>query len=144
MIRYFRCFGIGRRRRRRGAAVVEFAVILPLLLLLLFGIIEFGWVFMIRQTLTNAAREGVRVAVLQTSSAADVQGRVREVMNPTGYTENVDWFMTASPITDEIQWVRVRMPIDKVMITGGYVMKGGYDLTGVSSMRKEGGAAAGS
>ena len=35
-------------RRRRGVAVVELAVVLPLLLALVFGIIEFGWVFMIR------------------------------------------------------------------------------------------------
>ena len=34
--------------KRRGAAVVEMAVVTPLLLTLLFGVIEFGWVFMVK------------------------------------------------------------------------------------------------
>ena len=40
--------------RSRAAAIVEFAVVLPLLLTILFGIIEYGWVFMVRQTLQTA------------------------------------------------------------------------------------------
>ena len=60
-----RVSGRKRVRKARGAAVVEFAVVLPLLLTILFGIIEYGWVFMVRQTLQTAAREGARVAVLQ-------------------------------------------------------------------------------
>ena len=70
----------------RAAAVVEFAVVLPLLLTILFGIIEYGWVFMVRQTLQAAAREGARLAVLQTSVQpyTEVISRVNEVMGPTG------------------------------------------------------------
>ena len=123
---------------RRGTAIVEFAVVLPLLLVLLFGIIDFGWVFMIRQTLTNAAREGCRIAVLKTASDADVLVRVRSVMEPTGYVEDVDWFVTTSPITDEVQWVKITMPVDRASLTGGFILHGGYDLSGSSSMRKEG------
>lgn len=124
--------------RRPATAIVEFAVVLPLLLVLLFGIIDFGWVFMIRQTMTNAAREGCRVAVLKTSTEDDVLDRVRVVMNATGYTENVDWFATTSAVGDEVQWVRISMPLERVAITGGFVLKGGYDLSALSSMRKEG------
>lgn len=126
------------RDRKRGAAIVEFAVVLPLLLILLFGIIEFGWVFMVRQTLTNAAREGVRVAVLQTATETDVMNRVRSVMEPIGYVEDVDWFATSSAMDDEVQWVTVTMPIDKVALTGGFILHGGYDLGGTSTMRKAG------
>jgi Flp pilus assembly protein TadG len=45
----------------RGAAAVEFAILLPLLLLLVLGTIEFGRAYNAQITLTNAARDGVRV-----------------------------------------------------------------------------------
>jgi Flp pilus assembly protein TadG len=51
-------------RDDRGAAAVEFALVLPLLLLILFGIIEFGRAWSVKQTLTDAAREGARIAVV--------------------------------------------------------------------------------
>ena len=49
-----------RGQRDRGAAAVEFALVLPLLLLLVLGIFEFGRVFNIQISLSNAAREGAR------------------------------------------------------------------------------------
>lgn len=48
----------------RGAAAVEFALLLPLLLLLVFGIIDFGRALNAQITLTQAAREGARLAAL--------------------------------------------------------------------------------
>ncbi len=53
-----------RRARDRGAAAVEFAIVLPLLLLLVFGIIDFGRLLNAQITLTQAAREGARLAAL--------------------------------------------------------------------------------
>lgn len=55
--------------RDRGAAAVEFALILPILIALLFGIVEFGLAFNTHISLTQAAREGVRVAALDTGDA---------------------------------------------------------------------------
>jgi Flp pilus assembly protein TadG len=45
-------------------AMVEMVIILPLLLMVLFAIAEFGLAFTKWQTLTNAAREGARDAVM--------------------------------------------------------------------------------
>ena len=57
--------GPGRRASRdRGAAAVEFALLLPLLLFLVFGIIDFGRALNAQITLTQAAREGARLAAL--------------------------------------------------------------------------------
>jgi Flp pilus assembly protein TadG len=47
---------------------VELALALPLLLLILVGIFEFARAYSIKQTLVNAAREGARTAVVQSSS----------------------------------------------------------------------------
>jgi len=44
--------------------MVEMVIVLPVLLILLFATIEFGIVLMRWQTLSNAAREGARTAVL--------------------------------------------------------------------------------
>lgn len=56
--------------RDRGAAAVEFALVLPILLLLVLGILEFGRAYHVQTTLSNAARDGVRVMALQDSAAA--------------------------------------------------------------------------
>ena len=52
----------------RGAAVVEFALLLPLLLFLIFGLIDFGRALNAQITLTQAAREGARMAALGESN----------------------------------------------------------------------------
>jgi Flp pilus assembly protein TadG len=53
-----------RAARDRGAAAVEFALLLPLLALLVFGIVDFGRALNAQITLTQAAREGARMAAL--------------------------------------------------------------------------------
>jgi Flp pilus assembly protein TadG len=59
-----------------GAEFVEFALAFPLLLLVVLGIMEFGLMFQQYEVITNAAREGARIAVLPNYTAADVQNRV--------------------------------------------------------------------
>jgi Flp pilus assembly protein TadG len=54
----------GRNARDRGSVAVEFALVLPLLLLIVFGIIDFGRALNAQITLTEAAREGARLAAL--------------------------------------------------------------------------------
>ncbi|ADX73892.1 TadE-like protein [Pseudarthrobacter phenanthrenivorans Sphe3] len=53
----------------RGAAAVEFAILLPVLLLLVLGTIEFGRAYNAQITLTNAARDGVRVMAINNDPA---------------------------------------------------------------------------
>jgi Flp pilus assembly protein TadG len=48
---------------------VEFALLLPMLLLLVFGLIDFGRALNAQITLTQAAREGARLAALGQSNA---------------------------------------------------------------------------
>jgi len=45
--------------------VVEFALVAPLLLLMVLGIAEFGRAYHVQTTLSQAAREGVRVMAIQ-------------------------------------------------------------------------------
>lgn len=66
------------RRDDRGAALLEMAFTLPLLLLISIGILEFGRAFQTWQILTNAAREGARVAVLPGVDDSMVTARVQQ------------------------------------------------------------------
>ena len=52
---------------QKGQTLVEMAIILPLLLFLILGIFEFGRAMYLKNTLNNAARAGVRTAVVQTT-----------------------------------------------------------------------------
>jgi len=52
------------RKREQGQALVEMALILPLFLLLLFGVIEMGRVGYAYIAVSNAVREGGRVATI--------------------------------------------------------------------------------
>ena len=124
---------------RKGAAVVELAVVLPLLLTLVFGIIEFGWVFMVRETLVNASREGCRVAVLQGSSQQDILNTVADSMagaSLTGYSVQI----TSSTPSNPTEKVKVLIPYGSVSLLGGYFFGGSTDfnLTATTVMRKEG------
>lgn len=52
------------RNTELGQSLVEFSLVLPLLLLLLFAIVDFGRAFYAWNTLSNASREGARVAAV--------------------------------------------------------------------------------
>jgi len=65
------------RNWERGAAMVEFALLLPLFLLIIGGIVDGGRAFFRQIELTNAAREGVRVAVMSEPTPAEIQLRAQ-------------------------------------------------------------------
>ena len=77
-----------RIKSERGAALLEAAITLPMLLLVAVGIFEFGRAYQTWQILTNAAREGARMAVL---TDADEQPRraARPGIHGGGTTERI-------------------------------------------------------
>jgi Flp pilus assembly protein TadG len=70
-----------RFRNQRGAALLETAVTLPMIMLVAVGIFEFGRAYQTWQVLTNAAREGARIAVLPDYTDAQVTSTVRTYMS---------------------------------------------------------------
>jgi Flp pilus assembly protein TadG len=52
------------RRNRAGQALVEFALVIPIFLLLFVGLFDLGRAVFAYNTLTNAAREGARLAIV--------------------------------------------------------------------------------
>lgn len=86
-------------KNQRGAAAVELGLVMPILVLLLFGIIEFARAWNARQTLTDAAREGARVAVVSNGivPAAVLQDSVRTIVKRSVGRAGMD--STASKLT---------------------------------------------
>jgi Flp pilus assembly protein TadG len=67
------------RSTDKGGVAVEFALLTPLLLVFLFGVFEFGLMMYDKVMITDASREGARLAVTYRnpkSSYSDVKTRV--------------------------------------------------------------------
>ena len=58
------------RARTRGQALVEMAFILPLFLLIFVALFDLGRAVFVYNTLTNAAREGARLAIVNQDTAS--------------------------------------------------------------------------
>ena len=71
---------VKRLRNERGAALLETAITLPLVLLVTVSIFEFGRAYQTWQVLTNAAREGARIAVIAGTTDTQVTDAVRTYM----------------------------------------------------------------
>lgn len=137
--------------KRRGIAAVEFAVSATLLIPLLLGIIEFSRLGMATQLITNAAREGCRVAVIPNNTAADVQNRMTAVMIATGITIPSPTVVNSDPGTAGVflmpsNWdtapgdtpitVTVRVPFPQVSWTTPFFLQSS-SLTGTATLNSE-------
>jgi len=69
-----------RMKGEKGAALLEAAITVPIILLISVGIFEFGRAYQTWQVLTNAAREGARMAVITGTTDAAITTRVRNYM----------------------------------------------------------------
>jgi Flp pilus assembly protein TadG len=109
---------VGRRSRiRSGKALVEFAFVAPLFFLLIVGMIEFGRTIMVMQVMTNAAREGARLAAVGASAETDVVNSVNTYL--TNGSVNTAGLITGYPkLTDENN-----NPINFSTVTAGTKMK---------------------
>ena len=74
-----------RLRSARGAELIEFALVLPVLLCILGGILDMGLAFNNYVAVTNAAREGARVAAIPGWVEDDVKNRVNPVPGSDKY-----------------------------------------------------------
>ncbi len=63
---------------------MEFAIVAPIFFLFVLGFIELGRGYMVQHLMTNAARQGCRVAVIEGKSSTDVSNAVYTVLNGEG------------------------------------------------------------
>jgi Flp pilus assembly protein TadG len=144
---------VGRAVSERGQALLETAMVLPIILLISVGIFEFGRVYQTVQVLTNAAREGARVAVLADSTPEDVRARVSaylksgQLANHDGMTilvnQNVTMVVGASTATASLVTVNypfsfmVLNPVANLVAHGTTLGRDPLTLSAVAQMRNE-------
>jgi Flp pilus assembly protein TadG len=78
-----------RTRGERGTALIETAFVLPIMLLVCVGILEFGRAYQTWQVVTNASREGARVAILPEYTDDSVKARVKTYLKNGGLPSTV-------------------------------------------------------
>ena len=76
--------GAARLRSARGAELVELALVFPLLLLFVAGVIDAGLFMQQYAVVSNAAREGARVAAIPGWIEDDVKARVNDYLAAGG------------------------------------------------------------
>lgn len=135
--------GTKRWRSNRGAIAVEFALVLLLLLLILFGTIEFGWAFFTKAVVTNAAREGARLAVTPFADDAAVETRVQSYLDNfllTG-TRTIDVAPSVSvgppPLPASGTPVTVTVSYNYVPLTGKLIASSNWTIIAKATMRRE-------
>ena len=138
-----------RLRNQRGAALLETAVTLPLVLLVTVSIFEFGRAYQTWQVLTNAAREGARVAILSESNDQQVRDAVRGYMTggrlpaAAAATITVERTVpfgakTASRITVSYPFnFTVLNPVIRLVSKGSTTGQGVTNMSSVALMRNE-------
>jgi Flp pilus assembly protein TadG len=136
----------------RGSVLLEMAMTLPLLLLVAVAIFELGRAYQTQQILTNAAREGARMAVLPDSSVSNIQTRVHEYLEmgqlshpdaaTVDVTTNATIAMGASAVSASVVTVTypfqftVLGPVAR-LVSASSTIPGAITLTAASEMRNE-------
>lgn len=67
-----------------GIAAIELALALLFVIPLLFGLIEYGWMFLKSQQIAAAARDGARIAATESGTNALVKASVDQAMAQAG------------------------------------------------------------
>jgi Flp pilus assembly protein TadG len=140
------------QKKRRGAVIVEMALTLPIFFMVVLGIVEFGRAMMVSQLLTNAAREGARLAILSGNTNEDVETAVTEFLELSANIDpgDVTVEISVTPATgnpdpgDQVQnaqsrdlcSISVQVPFDEVsLLQADYLA--GRSLVGKCAMRHE-------
>ena len=123
---------------RKGAAALELAVVTPLLVLLVLGMMEFGSLMMVQQILTNAAREGCRLAVVGDATTQDVMAKVTSYSPRTqGATVSVSHDPPSMASTGDMVTVTVSIDFDAVSWLSTPMYLSGHQLTAYATMRRQ-------
>ena len=114
------------RASERGAVAVEFAILAPLLIMILLGIMEFGRAYNAQVSLTNAAREGVRVMAISNNqtSAITAAKNAAVSLSPALVNSNIT-FSTASCTAGAQMTVTITYTLSTLTgIAGPFAMTG--------------------
>jgi uncharacterized protein (UPF0333 family) len=90
-----------KRRRSRGQSLVEFALVLPLFLLLVMAIMDLGLAVFSYNSITNAAREGARLAIVNQDTAKITTRATQQSAVARTPTVTVNYYQAAADGTPD-------------------------------------------
>lgn len=124
-------------KSKSGAVMAEFAAVLPVFLLLFVGLLEFGWLLHVKQSMSIAAREGVRVLATHNGTSGDAEEAAQNFLN----SANVDGseVVAVDATSGDSVTLTITVPWSDNSLTGGAfgVLMGVGDLEVTMTMRKE-------
>jgi Flp pilus assembly pilin Flp len=120
-------------RDNAGAAAVELAFVLPIALVLLLGIVVFGALLFLQNTMVNVANDVARRVSVGDLSAAAGETLAEERLSDWNATFTVN---VTEPTSNDVQ-VDISVPLaDAAIIDFGHFLDIG-NLTAAATMRKE-------
>lgn len=123
------------KRDTEGQSLVEFALVLPILILLILGMIEFGWILNGQITLTSAAREGARVAIIY-ESPSDASTAVQSAVSSSAESSSLIGVTTATTFNETTKRAIVNVN-GKIKPIIGLFFQEDVSLTAKAEMRIE-------
>ncbi|MGI8829255.1 MAG: TadE/TadG family type IV pilus assembly protein [Candidatus Limnocylindria bacterium] len=87
--------------RPRGQSLVEFALILPILLILLLGLLDFGRAVSAYNSVSNGARSGARVAIVN-QNEDDITAAVESEVGLPEVEVDFDFNVESEPLCPRI------------------------------------------
>jgi Flp pilus assembly protein TadG len=130
----------------KGQSLAELAIALPILMAIVIGIFEFGRAWNVRQTVTHAAREAARMAVIPTSTGAAVDDVIDDRLSAAALDPGAAQVTIAgmggpagSATTIEVSYPYTFTFLGPVidLLNGGGEIGGALTLTSTATMRNE-------
>ena len=129
-----------------GVVTIEAALVLPILILITLAGLQYGWLFLKYQEITNVARHAVRYATRPDVSFADAEGNITTLMTSLDLNQyilvnDVDWvpeapdYDPAGPVGNAL-YAQVSIDAAAVDIINFFPVP--QKLTAVATMSKEG------
>jgi len=130
-------------RQPRGSLTVEAALLLPLVFMLTFGLIEYGWMFLKQQQITNTARQSARLGAMVDSTNATVSSNISTMMsnyglNSSGYTATISPANVQTAARGSQVSVTISIPYSNIDVTGFTLLPMPATISAKVSMQKEG------
>ena len=137
-------------KNQRGAALIETAITIPIVLLVSVAIFEFGRAYQTWQVLTNASREGARIAIIAGTTDQQITDAVRNYLtngrltNAGSATVNIDRLVpfgetTASSVTVNLPFSFIVLnPVARLVVSGSSTGSAPLTMSSVAIMRNEG------
>jgi len=126
-------------RKRDGVAAAELAVCLPIIVILVLAMIESCTMVFLKQSLSIAAYEGVRTALLEGADGTDVRRNGQQVLTDRRVKGGTITIrpnnFEALPVGEYVE-VTVTAPADLNSVIPGSFFRGKM-LTGTATMMKE-------